>query len=105
MINDISGLVQDYAIADILTEVPENALYALHCYGTTRYFDSEVAALEAEDSLSWYERQASAVLPTPRLRALRAASDLACVTPEILARRAANGDRMAAAEIARRSRA
>ena len=102
MPNNIAGIVQDYAIADLIQDVPEDALYALHYYGTTRYFASEMDALEAEDALSWYERQVSAVLPTPRLRARRAAADLARVTPEVLARRAANGDRVAVAEIARR---
>jgi hypothetical protein len=102
MTND-NGLVQDYAIADTLQEIPEGAMYALHYYGETRYFTSELDAHDALDNLSWYEQSAAAILPTPRLRALRAAADLARVTPEILARRAANGDRVAAREMERRA--
>ena len=102
MTTNDAGLIQDYAIADTLAEIPETALYALHYYGTTRYFDTEMQAVEAQDRLSWYEYSASVILPTPKLRARRAAAELACVTPEKLAIRAANGDQVAKAEIARR---
>jgi hypothetical protein len=102
MTND-NGLIQDYALMDTLQDIPEDALYALHYYGDVRYFASELEAVEAQDELSWYEKSASAILPTPRLRARRAAADLARVVPEVLARRAANGDSVAVREIERRA--
>ena len=52
MANPDAGLVQDYAIADLIQDIPEDALYALHYYGTTRYFASELEALEADGRTS-----------------------------------------------------
>lgn len=96
-------LAHEYAIADTITDIPDWADYSLHVFGETSYFRSEVAAIEAQDRLSWHESQAACLLPTPRLRARRAAAELALVSTEKLAIRVANGDRTAVGEIARRS--